>query len=186
MSNPKPTTDGDGIVVDISSPCPSPSAASSDQADIFAPDVDSSSESEDGSVFELESDEDVKPTKGKGKTAAPRNQSKTARSPIKSVRPTGQRDNAGSARKGEAWIGDEDWMLFEQLYPRAKVSWAAVGEAVGRDAKVSTDGQLYPPLYSFCLSTWVSARNQLTMMQSCPKPGGAARQEVTGSHQGSV
>lgn len=55
-----------------------------------------------------------RPVKGKGKT------------------------KAAAAATGSKWSGEEDWALFQAIFPRAsKIDWNAVSAGVGRDAKVS-------------------------------------------------
>lgn len=45
---------------------------------------------------------------------------------------------ASTAATGAKWSGDEDWALFQAIFPRApKIDWNAVSAGVGRDAKVS-------------------------------------------------
>lgn len=66
-----------------------------------------------------DSDDDVKPRKGRRK-----------------------RGKAGKATAaagtGLKWTADEDWKLFQAIFPRAaKIDWASVSAGVGRDPKVS-------------------------------------------------
>lgn len=51
----------------------------------------------------------------------------------------GKAKAAASAGSGGKWTGDEDWALFQAIFPRAtKIDWSAISASVGRDAKVSS------------------------------------------------
>ena len=100
---------------------PSPSPSSDDsRSSAFVP-KDEPADLDDDIKPDLSGEEDTKPAK-KRKTT------KNTPSPAKK--------NGGS--KGGAWTGNEDWAMFTLIHPKVGTSWAAVAEAVGRDAKVST------------------------------------------------
>lgn len=69
------------------------------------------------------SDEDFfAPTKkGKGKAKA---------SPKK-------KSTGGERAVGRPWTGEERWVMFQEVRPKAKPNWAEIAKKVGRDAKVS-------------------------------------------------
>ncbi|ORX33475.1 hypothetical protein BD324DRAFT_684183 [Kockovaella imperatae] len=107
----------------------------------------SSPESSGGSVFEIDSEEEVKPSMEpeseddvKPKIKNPRagakrgaaNQAKVKKEP--SGRPRGS-GGPGGGSKGTPWTAEQDWALFQMRYPKAPVKWSDVAQAVGRDAK---------------------------------------------------
>lgn len=82
--------------------------------------------------FDELDDEDVKPNldldeKPKRKTTKGKGKGKTKAAA-----------STATAATGAKWSGDEDWALFQAIFPRAaKIDWNAVSAGVGRDAKVS-------------------------------------------------
>jgi len=56
-----------------------------------------------------------------------------ARSPKKS---TPKEEFASGGSRTGAWTSEEDWKLFQHIYPRVTPNWAEVARDIGRDAKV--------------------------------------------------
>lgn len=112
---------------------------------VAQPQPDSESESESVS----RSDEDnyfasarkrPSPTKGRAKANGNRTGKKIKANAKSGNGGSSSKATGGSSKlgKGNAWTGDEDWTMFTLLHPKVdKADWRKVGEAVGRDAKVS-------------------------------------------------
>ena len=100
----------------------------------YSPAASESDDSTDGSVFEPESDDEIKPKKGKkGISKAQAGKGANVKTPR--ARPSAGGSGAGGG-KGTPWTSEEDYALFQLRYPKAAVSWKDVAAVVGRDAKV--------------------------------------------------
>lgn len=78
-----------------------------------------------------ELDEDVKPGPS-GPEAPDTKPARAAKGKAKG------KSKAAATATGSKWTAEEDWALFQAIFPRAaKIDWGAVSAGVGRDAKVS-------------------------------------------------
>ena len=123
---------------DPDTPSPSPSSGSDDgsvyqEANKSTPDVDDLKPV----ISEDEPDSPPSPSKRRKTSSGASHRASGYGSP-KKVTP--KKQGASGGGRARAWTAEEDWKLFQHLYPRVTPNWAEVARDIGRDAKVSTAG----------------------------------------------
>jgi hypothetical protein len=106
-----------------------------DEEDDVKPDFSDDEISYPGLVKDEHADEEDYGKGGKEKAKG-----KAAKKTITPKKPKATKGGSvsGSGKKpGVGWIGEEDWVLFQQIHPKGTPNWASIAGAVGRDAKVS-------------------------------------------------
>ena len=119
---------------DPDTPSPSPSSGSDDgsvyqEANKSTPDVDDLKPG----ISEDELDSSPSPSKRRKTSKGPSRRA-SGSEPPKKVTPKKQGASGGEGAR--AWTAEEDWKLFQHLYPRVTPNWAEVARDIGRDAKV--------------------------------------------------